>query len=193
MPANLTQAQWRWTGWSGAPGYTSFYYETVEDATLASNQTAERTFFQALVGWLPNTVTLSPPSSWRKVDKATGNLFEITPVVAPVTPVVGTGTQVFAAPAGVSVNWLTSEPAISRTMTGRTYLVPLSSYAYQLDGTVVGLAMTEIQAAANAFVASTTLTHVVWHRPVAHAGGKTGHVTAARINDRISILRSRRS
>ncbi len=193
MPANLAQSQWVWSGWNGAPGYTSFYYDTVDPTTLNGNLAAEHTFLAAMAGYFPGGVTMSPPANFRLVDAASGNLFGFIAPSSPPAAVVGASSGSYAAPAGASVNWLTTTPATHRNVVGRSYFVPLSSGAYQADGTLVDAAKTAMQAAAAAFVAATDPIFVIWRRPVSGAGGSVAPVVGARVNDRVSILRSRRS
>jgi len=193
MPANLYQSQWTWSGWSGAPGYTSFYYSTIDEATMNTNLDAERTFFDTVASLLAASVSINPPGNFRVVDAATGNLEDVIAPTTPPTGVTGGGGTTFAAPAGCSVNWLTTTPATSRLVVGRTYLVPLGEQAYQSDGTLVDSSKNGLQTAANVFVAAVDPIFVVWRRPVSGAGGSVAPVVGARVNDRVSILKSRRS
>jgi len=64
---------------------------------------------------------------------------------------------------------------------------------YQGDGTLVDASKSAINLAATAFVADTGGHLIVWRRPIAGAGGSQAPVLGARVNDRVSILRSRRS
>ena len=89
-------------------------------------------------------------------------------------------------------SWLTTTPATSRLVVGRTFLVPMGVQAYQSDGTIVDSSRTGLQTAANVLVAATTPTMVVWRRPVGGAGGSVAPVTAARVSDKVAVLKSRR-
>ena len=86
MVANLYQSQWVWSGWSGAPGYTSFYYATIDEATMNTNLDAERTFFDTVASLMAASCSINPPGNFRVVDAATG---ELEDVVAPTTPPTG--------------------------------------------------------------------------------------------------------
>lgn len=189
----ISQVTFVWTGWSGAPGYTSFYVDTgdVADAQLVAN--AGRAFFQAIRGELPTEVTIQCRGDFRVMDAATGNLVGINVLTTTPAAVTGAGNATFAAPSGCTVNWLTNSPAAHRLRTGRTYLVPLGSNAYQNDGTLVEADKAALQAAAAAFVTACTTHLVIWKRPISGAGGLAAAVVGARINDRVAMLRSRRS
>lgn len=192
MPT-ITQSQWVWTGWSGAPGYSSFYYSTIDIGELDDAYTAEHAWMTIVASIIPLGVTLTPPANYRQITDSTGDLVNITPVLTPAAAHVGASTQAYAAPAGMSVNWLTTTPAASRLVVGRQFLVPISGAALQTDGTLLDSTKAAVQTAANSFVTATSPNFVIWRRPVGGTGGSVAPVVAARINDRVSILRSRRS
>lgn len=193
MAGNLAQMQWVTSGYSGSPGYTSFYCSSIDPTALQPVLAAQRAFFSALATYIPAGVVYSPPSNYRIVDGATGDLADIVPVSTPVTAVTGSGSGNWAAPAGFSVNWLTATPATSRLVVGRTYIVPAANAAYQTDGTLVATALSAIQSAASTLVSASSPIFVVWRRPVSHAGGAVATILGARVNDRVSVLKSRRS
>lgn len=193
MVANLYVSQWKASGWAGAPGYTAFHYNSVDPSVMASNFTKERTLMLGLQFSWPSTLVYTPPSSFRVVDAATGELEDIKPNTGILTGVAGTGTASHAAPSGYSVNWLTATPAVSRLVVGRTYFVPAAGQVYDGDGTLLAAQLTALTTAVNAFAAGVTPIFVVWRRPVGGVGGSVAPVLAARINDRVSILKSRRA
>lgn len=191
--APISQSQWTSAGWNGGPGYTSFYSSTITAPELQDFLDAQKAFFEAIKTYIPNDVTYTPPANYRIVDAATGDLDDIVPVDSAQTPTTGTGGGAYAAPSGISVNWLTTTPATSRLVVGRTYLVPTGVEAYQDDGTLNTTALGVFQAAASALVTAVSPIMVIWRRPVGGAGGSVATVVAAKVNDRVSILRSRRS
>lgn len=193
VAANLSQLTYLWTGFAGAPGYSSFYLASVDDSDVQNFHSAIRTFFNAIHGEISINTAITPPSSYRTLDHATGTLGGILPVTTPGSAITGSGNNSQASPAGASVNWLTSTAATHKLVVGRTYLVPLGANAYQSDGSLVDADKAVIAAAAGALVATMTPSFVVWRRPVAGAGGGVAPVTAARVNDRVAMLRSRRA
>lgn len=193
MAANLSQITYLWTGFQGAPGYSSFYCSSVDDTAVNDFNDAVWSFFNAIKGEISVNTTITPPSSYRTMDGATGVLGGISPLTTPGAAIGGTGNNSQASPAGASVNWLTSTAAAHKLVVGRTYLVPLGANAYQADGSLVDADKAAIQTAANALVTAVSAIFVIWRRPVDGAGGSVAPVTAARVNDRVAMLRSRRA
>jgi len=189
----VNQLQFVWTGWSGAPGYTNIYCQGTDPVGVQDVANAFRAFLFAIKGELPTEVTITCNPDYRIMNEVTGDLTGVGALGTPPSPVAGGGNPSFAAPAGCTVTWLTSVPAVSRLTTGKTYLVPLGSNAYQNDGTLVEADKAAIAAAAAAFVTTAGGLFVIWRRPVAGAGGVLAEVEASRVNDRVAILRSRRS
>jgi len=189
----INQLQSVWTGWSGAPGYTSFYIQGTDPVEIQDAAVAIHDFWEDIAGVLPNDVTIGGMSTYRTINEGTGALVAENPLLVPTASVVGASAASFAAPAGLSIEWLTSTPATSRLVKGRTYIVPIQVDAYQADGTLVEANRTVVQTAAALLVSTISPLLVVWRRPVDHAGGAVAEVTAARVNDRVAILRSRRS
>lgn len=192
MTANLAQIQWKWSGWQGAPGYTSFYYSSVDPTALNDALDAQGTFFDTVASLMWTSVSIAPPATFRLLDAATGDLEGFVPAVTPPTTKVGGGSTSGSAVSGIVVNWLTNDHGASRSIVGRSFLVPMGVQSYQSDGTIVDSSRTGLQTAANTLVAATTPNMVVWHRPVAGAGGTVHTVTAARVSDKVAKLTSRR-
>jgi hypothetical protein len=193
MAGNLVQVQWVSTGWTGAPGYTSFYLASLDDTAINDFLDATHDFLAALTTYIPSSITYVAPANYRVVDAATGVLADIVPFGTPSTNVTGSSGNGFAAPAGFSVNWLTTTAATHRLVVGRTYIVPVDDVLYQTDGTLKTADLAAIQTAASALVSRTDPNFCVWRRPVLGAGGSVAPIVAAKVNDRVSVLRSRRA
>lgn len=189
----INQLQWVWNGWSGAPGYTSIYVQGSDPVAVNDVAHAFDTFLQGVKGLFPPNISATGPATYRIINETNGNLVGESALLVPVPNMTGTGGAGMAAPAGLSIEWLTSVPATSRLVKGRTYLVPISSAVYQADGTLVEVNRTDTQTKAQAFVDTAGGLFVIWRRPVDGAGGSVAEVEAARVNDRVAILRSRRS
>jgi len=181
------------TGWSGGPGYTSIY--CIADGTLTPDAQAAaiRAFLFAIKGELPTEVTYASTGSYRTVDEATGDLLGINAYGTVPASVAGGGNPSFASPSGCVITWLTSAHGAHKAIVGRTYIVPSGSNMFQNDGTLTDADRSLVQTQAAALVTALSGDMVVWRRPVAGAGGGRSVVTAARVADRVAILRSRRA
>jgi hypothetical protein len=189
----IDQHQFVSTGWSGGPGYTSLYCQSDGENTPQQCVDAIRAFFFAIKGELPTEVTYTSVGSYRTIDPATGNLLGITAYGTVPVAVSGGGNPTFASPAGSVVTWLTSAHGPHKAIVGRTYIVPGGTNMYQNDGTLFDASKALQQAAAAALVAALSPDLLVWRRPVDGAGGGVSVVTAARVADRVAMLRSRRA
>lgn len=175
-----------WSGFPGGPGYSIFY--ATANAGMAANL---RAFFDNIKAYIPSSVTIDPPESGDVIDEATGTL-QGTWVGGALSNVVGASNDVYAGGVGASITWETSGVVNGRRVRGRTFLVPLASNAYQLDGSLAPLAYTALQGAANSLLTAAAGDLLVWHRPIGGAGGSVHPITGFRLADRVSVLRSRR-
>lgn len=183
---NLQKVVVEWTGFQGAPGYNVFYRG---DANVITSNL--RTFYDSVKGLLPAGVSVTVPNAGDLVDSATGELSGAWTTAINLT-VTGTSAAVYAAPCGAICKWFTASIVNGRRLRGKTFLVPLTSAAYQSDGSILTTALTTLKTAADALVTAEAANLGVWHRPVAGAGGSWSPTTAATVPDRVSILRSRR-
>lgn len=189
----IFQHQFVSTGWSGGPGYTSLYCKGAGALTGDAQADAIRAFFNAIKGELPTEVTVSSIGSYRSMSETSGALVGIFPYTTTPAAVSGSGNATFASPSGVCVTWLTGAFGTHKAIVGRTYLVPAGANVYQNDGTLVDADKAAIQTAAAALVTTMSGDLLVWKRPIAGAGGTVTPVSAARVSDRVAILRSRRA
>lgn len=183
----------RWTGFSGAPGFTVMYFQDTQTTAPADM----RAFWDGVKSALPTNVTITVDGSGDTIDEATGDLVSVWTGTAPA-PVVGTGAGVYAAPAGAMVRWNTAGIVAGRRVRGKTFLVPAISAAYAGDGSLDAADITVIQTAADALIAAAGSTPVVWARPFAGGVGVPARVgsfhniTTATIPDKAVVLTSRR-
>lgn len=177
-----------WTGFLGAPGYTTLYF----DGSASPPPTANiRIWFFQMNSLFPNVVTIQVPGTGDTLDDATGL---ITGSWSTATPAAVTGVVagVYAAPTGFIANHNTNGVIAGRRLRGRSFLVPAAGTAYDTNGTLTATALSAAQGASTTFLAAVTPQFVVWHRPIAHAGGSTSPVTAIVVPDKACVLRSRR-
>lgn len=195
-----------WTGFSGAPGYTSLYFEHTDPPSAAANAATDATrgLWVGLSSMLPNDVTVTVSSTVEEVDDAEGELIGEIISTTTLTPTTGADSGTWTAAAGVCLNWTTSSIHHGRRVKGRTFVVPLGGVAYDNNGTIGGTPYTSIRAAANAFVVFPGVDPVVWcrpkygpkpagggDRPLLRAGAHYA-ITGYLVNDKVAVLKSRR-
>ena len=130
MPLQRIRAHW--SGFTGAPGLSTFY---ALDGSLATG--AIHDFFDACAGFIPSDVHIDVDGSGDEIDVATGALTGVWTGVAPAT-VVGADSNTYAAPAGAGARWTTDTFSDGSRVRGFTYLVPLGPDAFAAGGFVAG-------------------------------------------------------
>jgi len=175
-----------WTGFQGAPGYSVHY--KVAAGIVTSNL---RTFYDAVKAYLPAGTSVQVPNQGDVINDANG---EITGSWSSAANAVVTGPNSgpYAAGSGAVVRWTTGGIVLGRRVRGRTFLVPLLGSAFQGNGTIDTVPLATIIAAAAALVTAEAGNLLVWHRPIAGAGGDSFPVTNSDCPDRSALLRSRR-
>jgi hypothetical protein len=180
--ANLHVVRVNWTGFLGAPGVSTFYF----DDTSAPPLTAVRNFFDACKSFHPNVVNWSFPNSGRTID-VNGNVIGAWSVSS-VSNVVGTAADNnYSSVSGYLVRWNTGTFVGGRELRGKTFMVPASNAVYDIAGTIQGGMTTSVPTAANALIAAAP-TLRVWSRR--HASVAT--VSAGAMPDKAIVLRTRR-
>lgn len=194
--AEVTRLRATWTGWPGAPGYTNIFAQgnLIGTPQLDGALTAFHDFFADAVGGtggpLPRDVTITVDSEVAVFDETTGLLVDLGQGLT-TDPVVNNNGLQMASPAGACITWRTATVVNGRLLRGRLFLVPLSTTAYEFNGTLTTSVMNDVLVAAQTLVVAID-TLCVWHRPVSRAGGATGQVTSATMTDQAAVLRSRR-
>jgi hypothetical protein len=150
-----------------------------------------RTAFLGLAGILPTGLTITYPTAGDLVDEFTGTLLGAYSS-ASVAATNGSGAAASAAGVGACVTWQTGQVVAGRRLRGRTFLVPLSSGAYDVDGTLTTTAKNTIQTFADAMNAIPEF--CVWHRPSGKGAsdGASRLVSGVTVKDKVAILTSRR-
>lgn len=184
----------RWAGGQIGNGFTNQFF-TADLGTAQQAADAVRAFFVAATSAganIPTGVTHTFPSSIDVLDPVNGQLITAVPVTPPLQ-LVGSGSGNYAAPSGSCVTWQTTGVVGGHRVNGRTFLVPLAQSAFQSDGTLSTVHLSDLATAATALIAASPEL-VVWHRPTSFAaGGGSAHpVVAAKITDKVAILTSRR-
>lgn len=185
--ANLNEYVVEWSGLTGLPGVTVFYSDSAHDITVEL-----ATFFTAIANQFPSGISWTIPSNGDQLNEVTGALVGAwTGGTAATVPGTG-GSASYAAGVGPMIRWNTSTIVNGRRLRGRTFLTHVSTAVYQSDGTITSAARTTIGNAATALLGGTDVP-LVWHRPVAGAGGQAVAANSATIPDRVSWLSSRRT
>lgn len=193
--ANIYRVVLTWTGFTGAPGYTNMFFD---DSTGTAQQAADaaRAFmfasFSTASQFLPTGVKIASSSSVDTIEPATGSLVNSTSVTQPAD-VNGGGSTVYSSATGACVSWLTSAIVNGHRVRGRTFLVPISTTAFDSVGTLATTFITAVNTAVTALLAATP-DLVVWRRPISQAagGGGTNLVLVGKVTDKTAILTSRR-
>jgi len=200
----LLRVRARWTGFSGAPGYTVLHYRdfaadnsspeavTAAGATAAVNRT--RVFFDAIKALLPTQVFINVEPEVDVINSDDGQLLRSYTAATPQA-VNGTATSAYSAASGAVVNWRTDGVRNGRRVRGRTFLVPLAMTAFATTGQLATASQTTLQAAATALADNTSTPDLhVFGRPT--SAGATDGVTYPVSNAGVplmgAILTSRR-
>ncbi len=185
----------RWSGFTGAPGYTILHFDASTTPTQAGAQDvydATATFASNLVSNLPTQVRLTTEAAVEVVDQTTNQLENIYNVTAAATS-SGLASGGYSAAAGACIIWETGEVRNGRRVRGRTFVVPMSASLYETDGTLASAAITDLQQAASS-LAGGGFSFGILARPTSTgaADGDFYTVSSGRVTDKTAILRSRR-
>lgn len=197
--ATMTRIVWRWEGWFGAPGYTTFYARgTLFGTTLDSFAAATRTFLMARQLDFPGSIVLKCQPTATQLNDTDGTLIAPLAIPTPPADVQGAGLSTFSGATGIVVVWRTGRLVVRRLMLGRTFLVPAATGAFDTQGTLASASLTAWQTAATTYVNRVGLGSdgrpVIWHRNTKfQADGFSADVTSATVNDQAQVLTSRRA
>lgn len=177
-----------WTGFTGGPGVNTLFYN---DAP-ADPAPDLFTFFNAIKGLLPTSVSITIDNVGDLIDESTGALVGTWSGTSALT-VTGTLSSLYAGASGAVVDLRTSTVVGRRRLQGRMFLVPLTTDCYQSDGTLASSQLGTLRTAASAWQGSTSGADlVVWHRPTPGHAGSKATVTSVFVPDLAAVLRSRR-
>lgn len=189
--ANIRKIPVLWGGIPGAPGYSVFYAPEATDATASI-----KTFFTAIAGSLPNTLSITVPPAGDTINDANGEIVSAwTGTGAGIVP--GGSSAAYASGTGAYVVWRTTGIVHGRRVKGHTFLCPLITTAYNSSGTIASATLTTLGAAAAALAGAGTLN--VWSRPVTVAtptipvrDGSSHAVVTGTVPQQVTSLRTRR-
>lgn len=180
--ANLHVVRVNWTGFPGAPGVSTLYFDDSASPPLA----AVRTFFMALLAGIPTNVLCDYPNTGRTISLAGTVIGSWSTTAAASTP--GTGaTGNYASPVGGMIRWNSGTFVNGRELRGRTFVVPIATNGYQTNGNLAAGTVSAFQTAANTFLTAAP-TFRIWSRRNAAAAT----CSSATALTKTVVLRSRR-
>jgi hypothetical protein len=164
-----------------------FYSPFGDDATPQLG-----TFFNAIKGNFPSSVTWSIPSSGDILNDADGALTGAW-TGGTAASYAGTTAGAYAGGTGAYVRWITGVVVGRRKLQGRTFLCPVLTSLYDTSGTINDPSIVSMLAAATSLAVSGKL--VIWHRPsgLGATDGSSATVVGAAIPDKVTSLKSRRT
>ena len=199
MVAPIGKVQTILSGFTGAPGLINLYWNgavagtfTAADATAAV--AAVRTLLSGVSAMFGNGVSMQVQSAVETMEATTGQLIGVE-AATPVAVLAATGTGNVLTAEGPLIQWFTAAVVGRRLLRGRTFIIPGATAQLSTVGTVLPTAVTTILAAANAYIATTGPSPVIWHRPVPYATGGNGlasEIVSAQVPLKVAVLRSRR-
>lgn len=200
MPNEIAKVVIKWTGFSGAPGFTNLFFNdftegSITQAIVDGSMNRTDALVSAWQSRVPSTVTLQVDSTVQIIDVATGQITRFMQG-AVKTQKVGTGSGAYSAAAGACINWRTNGVRKGRRVRGRSFVVPLAGSALDATGTIADTQLTGLRTAANALFATGADQGLpgVYARP-STPGASDGAwfpIVAADIPDKTAVLRSRR-
>lgn len=167
----------------------SVVYSAVGDEHALMN--AFRTFFVAVTGNFPSSLTWSFPTAGSVIDESNGVLQSSWTDSSPVASTGGSSANTWVNGVGTRVKWTTGAFHGGRRIVGSTFMVPLQINAYEGNGNIVGTNLAQFQSAGNALAASGYL--LVWSKPRTGLTGAAVPVTGCEVPDKVSWLRGRRT
>lgn len=186
------------SGWTGGPGLNTWYFQT---PTLADPVTADATTVVARVRAGIFAARTLWPSAWTShvetavdvFDSATGDLVDSLTATGVSDNGGGGGASFGPIPAALCVNIRTLTFISGRRVQGRAFLSPLA-LTDDADGSPTSVQIASAQLLINTLrdFGGSGPELVVWHRPVAGAGGQAAAALGELCADKFAVLRSRR-
>lgn len=185
----------RWSGFSGAPGYTNLHFDAPTEPTQAGAQAvydAAWTFSGEITSALPTAVSITTEGGVEVIDETNNQLITILSVTTNST-MKGLMSGGFSSATGAVITWETGEVKNGRRVRGRTFIVPISTAGYDTDGTLTSGVVTDLSNAAGV-LSGGGFSFGVLSRPSssAAADGSFHTVSSGRVNDKTAMLTSRR-
>lgn len=202
--ANILRVKTKWTGFSGAPGYTNLHFRDFSSGgdgsgapSLTEAQAAYQktyAFFSGISSVLSDNMRCEVQSEVDYLEDTTGSLVDSF-TVAPNPIVNGSVTATYAGPVGAVVSLRTGAIRNGRRIRGRIFIVPIAATTFDTDGTLRSDAVTDINTAVAVLTDNTSAPDLgIFARPSlpGAADGQWAVVTSGSCSDKVAVLRSRR-
>lgn len=207
--ASIMRIKAKWTGYTGAPGYSNFYFREfgenwATDATADAAADRVETFLGALLTLFPPALRVAVQSDAELLEETDGKLISVFNAGLRNTYAGSAVAAGYSAASGAVITWRSNGVVAGRRARGRTFLVPLASAAYASGGDLSANTLTTISNAATALAAGTGSPDLgVWSRPHEARVNKAGTaiparegvwhaVTSVTVPSKVAVLRSRR-
>lgn len=185
-----------WTGGPSAPGLTTFALEYDGAGNLDGALTAVQTFWTSLKDSIQGGYQLQVQPVVELHNETTGELSGEFAAASAKPTLQTQNTSAFAAGVGARIDWRTLVIKNGRRVRGRTFVLPLATASYEVNGTIAEVTRTGIGTAATKLItdldaAGTSL--AVWSRPSEkHPVGALSPVSVAVVPDKVAFLSGRR-
>lgn len=183
--ATIERGVARWTGFAGAPGYSTFYATDGGGLSVLLQR-----WFLACRSVFPIGVTVTMEQAGDSIDDQTGLINGVW-TQANDGPVTGTGEANWMAASGILVAWNTDGIVNGHRVRGRTFLVPCTVGDVS-GGNVKSTSVTLVQAASDTLVSDADGHMRIWSRPHGSRQGSSHQVVSATVRTYQAVLRSRR-
>ena len=196
------RAKIRWTIPGAGTAFSILHFGTDDgfnpvQADIDAVVTKVNAFVTTVKSVLPNVVSLQTLNEVEEIDANNGALISIwtAPSVAAQSG-TASATAGWAAAAGGVISWSTAIVHRTRRIRGRTFVVPMSTEAWDTDGTIKSVQLSTLNTAATNLRTPTAEIELgVWARPSAPglSDARFAPVSSHRVPDMSAILTSRRS
>lgn len=193
-----------WSGLQGGPGITQMAIESdppggfIDAVQAQTVVNAVKQFWTASSLAIPNDVSLTVDPAIDFYVTATGELGTTVVAGSPPTAVTGASAGNYSAASGSKVRLLTSGIKNNRRVRGAIFLVPLTTDAYDGNGSITSTHRSQVVAAGVALstsLAAENLDLGVWSRPkdgIPGTGGTWYPITGMQVNTKVAVLKGRR-
>lgn len=198
----LLRGKIRWTIPGAGTAYSVLHFDTNDDSPPTQADADEvntklNAFILAIKPIIPNVVGLTVIPEFEELEENNGSMINVFTTTA-IAGTFGSASSSagWAAAAGAVITWNTSGIRNGRRVRGRTFVVPVSNTAWDVDGTLTSAAMTNLNDGAFALrTAGSQVQLAVYARPTSKTAtdGVLHRATSHRVPDMSAILRSRRS
>lgn len=165
MALHLQKIVVTWSGFAGAPGYSTLFFS----GTTIVSSAVPTAFFQTVGPLTPTGTTITIPNNGELIDEETGKMTGTWQSGSGGTS-AGATTSSYVPQSGAQIRWDTTSFFNGRRVRGRTFLVPLNLNQYTTGGVILPASITSLQGAANTLISASGGTFGVWHRPVYSTG-----------------------